>query len=260
MSDHQFALSGAALPGGDDLFGVWYAPPATPDVGVAFDASAPAAPAAPVWRIQLPASLDEAEAALETRRSALRRGEVDMATAEERLDRVGSAGGPAVAFDVTTGPEAELLGALSAAKAPVSFDVDADVGAAQDREREATRRDWRDFVAQVQDMVTHAARVETNVGETFVGYTEVDWTGDFETVWEPGVTPAHRRLHHESLHLTLAWRMAMLRLLVVVGAGAVRLAIRASVPGAQLTLLPAVYKYIREVVQELRQLPQPQIS
>jgi hypothetical protein len=59
-------------------------------------------------------------------------------------------------------------------------------------------------------------------------------------------------LHHEAVQLALGSRLALVRLLIVVGTGAATLALRLTVPGAQLLVLPAVWKFVRDVMQELR--------
>ena len=61
------------------------------------------------------------------------------------------------------------------------------------------------------------------------------------------------QLHLQAVHLALGSRIALLRLLIVVGTGAAKLALRLVVPGAQLLVLPAVWKFVRDVLRELRQ-------
>jgi hypothetical protein len=225
MAEYRFVLSGVTLPGAGDLFGIWDVPAVT---GVSFDAAAaPTTPfdrlrTPPTWRVQLPASPDDAQAVLDTQTRALQHSTSDLVQAEQRLAQVGAG----VSFDVTAAPEAELWAALNAIEAPVSFGLG---------RREET------------------ARIETEVGGTLVGHTSVGWTGDFDTLWEPDLTPQSMRSHHQAVHLALDSRMALLRLLIVVGSGATRLALRLSVPGAQLLVLPAAFKFVRDVLKELRQ-------
>jgi hypothetical protein len=59
-------------------------------------------------------------------------------------------------------------------------------------------------------------------------------------------------LHHQSVHLALGSRLALIRLLTIVGAGATKLALRLTIPGAQLLVLPAAWKFVRDVLEELR--------
>jgi hypothetical protein len=228
MAEYRFVLSGVTLPGAGDLFGIWDVPAVT---GVSFDAAAaPTTPfdrlrTPPTWRVQLPASPDDAQAVLDTQTRALQHSTSDLVQAEQRLAQVGAG----VSFDVTAAPEAELWAALNAIEAPVSFGLG---------RREETGDQWRAFLEQIRHVVSHCARIETEVGGTLVGHTSVGWTGDFDTLWEPDLTPQSMR---------------SLRLLIVVGSGATRLALRLSVPGAQLLVLPAAFKFVRDVLKELRQ-------
>ena len=245
-TDTRFALSGASLPGADDLFGVWEvrAVPSQGE-GLAFDASAPAAPAEPIWRVQLPASPEDAQAILDVQSLALQRSESDLWQAQQRLARVSEG----VSFDVTARPEAELWAALNAIEAPASFGP----SWREDSPQREIYRQWRAFLEQVRRLVSHYARIETEVGGMPVGHTAIDWTGDFDTLWETGLALPVMHLHHQAVHLALASRIALLRLLIVVGTGAARLALRLTVPGAQVLLLPAVWKFVRDVLKELRQ-------
>ena len=118
MAEYSFALSGVTLPEANDLFGVWTVAPKV--VGVSFDANAPAAPADPTWRVQLPESAEAAQSILQTQLDAIQRGESALAQAEQRLARLGHAG-EGVSFAVPAGPEAELLTALNTLQPSVSF-------------------------------------------------------------------------------------------------------------------------------------------
>jgi hypothetical protein len=100
-------------------------------------------------------------------------------------------------------------------------------------------------------MVSHYARVETEIAGARAGHTAIGWTGDFQTIWAPGVTPPSMQLHHQSVHLALASRIALLRMVAIVATGAAGLALRLSIPGGQLLALPAACKFVRDVVTEL---------
>jgi len=232
---YRFALSGVTLPEGDDLFGVW-------DVPTAADMSfAAGVPAEPVWRAQLPSSPADARSILEAQSYALKRSQSDLETAQRRMEQLGRG----VSFDAVSDPEAELWAAVNALESPVSFGL-------WGRKKQETHRGWNAFLEQVHQMVAHCVRAETEVGGILVGHTAVGWTGDFDTLWSPAVTTESMQLHHRTVHLALASRLALLRLLTVVGTGAAGLALKLTVPGAQLLVLPAVWKFVREVLKELR--------
>jgi hypothetical protein len=264
VAEYRFALAGVTLAGTGPLLGVWEVPPAAAEsFGV---------PAGATWRVQLPASPREAGALLEQKRLALRRSEVGLVEAERRLSRVAAVagGGPRIADPAGAaegavggrriadafgagegaagGPEARLLRALQAIEGPASFATDWHSGAEQ---RQVSQR-WRDFLGQACTLVSHAMCVETDVAGALVGRTTVGWAGDFDTRWEPHVAPLSMALHRQAVHLALASRIALVRLLIVVGAGAAKLALRLTIPGAQLLVLPAAWRFVQDVLKELQ--------
>jgi hypothetical protein len=252
VTAHRFALAGVALPGMDDLFGVWEVPSAA---AVSFDA-----PTEPAWRVQLSGSLDEAWAVLERKSLALSRSESSLVEAERRLSRLAAREGVSAgalppsgvggaSYGVARGPEAELLRALQAIEAPASFGPDWREGA----ERREVFEHWRAFLDRVSAVVAHYARVETEMAGALVGRTTVGWTGDFDVHWGPGATTSSMALHREAVRLALGSRIALVRLLIVVGTGAAKLGLRLTVPGAQLLVLPAAWKFVRDVLQQLRE-------
>jgi hypothetical protein len=246
MAENRPALSSVALPREDDPFGIW---DEVPGVGVSFGADASGAWAEPNQRIRLPASHDQALAFLDGRRRALERGTVKLGEAQQRMARVGEGwwDSEEVSFAALAGPEDQLRAVLNATQALPSFSL-----AQEDAEQKENRHQWRAFVTRVKHMIAHPTRVETQVGRTLVGYTAVGWTGDFDTRWQSGVAPQSMELHHRTLQLVLGKRAARLRLLVVVSTGAARLALQLTTPGAQLRVLPATWKFVRDVLKELQ--------
>lgn len=233
-----FALSGMTLPGDGDPFGIWETPG---EEAVSFDVDAPTEP---TWRVHLPPAPEDALALLKEKRSALRHGQSHLVKAQERLARLDAG----VSYDAPTGPEAALLRTLQAIEAPASFGPRWHEDAEQ---REVFQR-WRDFLGQIRKMVAHYAHVETDLGGSLIGRTTVGWTGDFETHWSETIDPQSMAMHQQALQLALESRLALLRLLSVVSTGAAKLALRLTVPGAQLLVLPAAWTFVRDVLRELR--------
>ena len=58
------------------------------------------------------------------------------------------------------------------------------------------------------------------------------------------------QLHGQSVHLALASRQSLIRMVTVIAGGAAGLALKLSVPGGQWMALPAVFKFIRDVLRE----------
>jgi hypothetical protein len=247
MAEYSFALSGVTLPGTGDLFGIWTVPNLAE---VSFDMQAAEVADEPVWRVQLPAALTDAQAILGAQSQTLKRSESDLFSAERRLAQLSLYGTEEadVAFAALPAPEAELLATLSDIESPISFEA---LGP-EEKERRETSSQWRVFVEQMRRMVSLYARIETEMGGALIGHTAVGWTGDFDTVWEADVTPDLMGLHHQSVQLALGSRLALIRLLTIVGTGATKLVLRLTVPGAQLLVLPAAWKFVRDVLEELR--------
>ncbi len=251
-SEHRFALSGLHLPGGDDIFGIWDASADGPVSYEAYEMRAAApAPAAPTWHIQLPDAPGAAQRLLDARDRALRRGTEDVQEAARRMMQIRptQASYALRAEGLALRPEDRLLDAVQALRSP-RFGV---------RERAApddAQAGWQRFLHDTANMFSYAARVETQIGAVPVGYTAVSWTGHYDTTWQQGVVPAQMNLHRRSLHLALAWRIALLRLVVVVGRGAAKIAARLAVPGPQQALVvPEVWRFVQDVLAELRALP-----
>ena len=247
-NDYGFQLPGISLPNGDDLFGIWQTQP--PDQ-VSFSGSSEKIPDVPVWRVQLPKEATEAQQLLAAHLAALDRSQVDIERANQRLEGMSTG----LSYATPAGPEAELLVALNALEAPVSFAM---AWTETSRLRETMDR-WRIFMKQVDRLISHYAHVETEIAGQVVGYTTVRWTGDFDTHWVIEASRSPMALHQQAVHLALATRVALLRLLIVISTGVAKLALRLTVPGAQILVLPVAWKFVCDVLRELRQ-SWPQIS
>ena len=246
MAEHSFTLSGAVLPGGDDPLGIWYV---SENHAVSFAAEA-SVPAEPTWRIELPESPVEAQAVLAGRTHAMELAQQDLAQAHQELDRLNPMAPSFSAAEEFLAQKNALLATVGGFQEPVSYTISSLPKKTQDQE---SYRQWHAFVDQVRQMITHYARIETVLAGSNVGLTTVGWTGDFATTWAPAATTTTMQRHRQSVHLVLDSRVAMMRIISVVATGAVGLAAKAAIPGGQVLLLPAVYKFIRDVLKELRQ-------
>lgn len=247
MDAAHFELTGVALPDGEDPLGLWdvAAPPPVLEA-VAF--SAQAAPEPPTWSIALPGDAAQAVAWLRRQQHALTLAQGDLARAESELRRFDPDG---IAFSSAAplGREKESLRrSLEAARAPVAFGR----APAETEDEATTRRQFEGFVAQVQRMLAQYARIETTLGGAPVALSSVSWTGNFTTRWPASAPPAHITLHRQAVQTALGSRLALVRLAAIVAGGAVGLTVKASIPGGQLLLLPAAWKFVRDVLKELR--------
>ncbi len=243
MDRYGFALSNMTFPDEDELFGIWEVPPVA---ATAFAAAGESEPAGPLFEAKLPAQPDEAVRLLRTREAALGLSLNDLAEAAERMNAVNAG----VSFAEIGGPEADLQRAMNAIYFPLSFAADE---TAQEEKRGLIGQ-WQAFVAQVHRMISHYTTVKTEIDGIPIGHTAVGWTGDFDNYLdeEPGLQ--YLDLHQKNVQLSLATRTAVIRLVIVISTGAVKLGTRMGIPGAQILLLPDAYKFVRDVLKELRPL------
>ncbi|MBN1246415.1 MAG: hypothetical protein JXC32_02100 [Anaerolineae bacterium] len=245
----HFTFSGLGLPEDEDPLGIWELVPSPPVVS---DGQAPfVAQEADAgdgeglrWRVDLPASLKEARSELSRRLAAARARQAQLDVVEQRLLQLG---GPQ-AYAVSSGPESDLMveaAALWAASTAYAGGYQGAVSYGLISEKADQ------LLRQFRRLVQYYARVETAVGGQLVALTAVDWSGDYETTWQDDVSVSDMDLHLDAVRLALASRQALVRLVGVVTSGALSLASKASVPGGQILLLPAVYNYVRDVLEEL---------
>ncbi len=258
MTNTPFQLSGFSIPGGKaDPFGMWEVAPVTS--GVSFSADVVIGPEEPIHWISF-ASPEEGLALLDVLQRELTEQQQTLTRLEQRLTQITQVGG-GVSFAAAgesapefAGAELELDAALQRLTAPVSYGLfDRKQQEAQEADLESTSK-WRKFLDQVRDMVVNYARVQTEVAGQPIGQTDVDWTGDFRTIWSPVVTTAAMMLHYHNITVTLQWRLGMIRLVGVVGAGAANIAVKLGVPGGQLLVLPAVWNFVQDALAEWRNL------
>jgi hypothetical protein len=243
MATHSFTLSGVVLPGDQDPLGIW----SVPERAVSFSAG-DSVPTEPVWRIELPESPEDIQAILADKDQALELTEENLAQVNRELVRLNPTVPSFAPSETFSAQKNALLAAVDEVQEPVSFGLLPE----KVRDQESYRQ-WIDLVEQVRQMVAHYARIETAIAGSNVGVTTVSWTGDLATTWESNVTPEDMGVHVRSVHLALASRIALMRLVSVIATGAAGLAAKAAIPGGQVLLLPAAWRFVRDVLRELRQ-------
>lgn len=244
----DFILAGTTLA---DPLGLWHS--AAP-AGTAFS-QVVAGPAEPLWTIRLEAEPEMATRALAEQQAILQQRCADLEAARRALTQVGSplsfAGGAEVAPPLV-GPTRDLEATLTRIRQPVAF---GGVGEpAPPAEREAAS-EWSAFVEEARRILAHYAHIQTEWNGTPIGLTTVNWTGDFRTTWTEPTGAAAQHLHLQAVETALASRAAWLQLIATVAGGAVGLAVKASVPGGQLLLLPAVWRFVRDVLAAWAAIP-----
>jgi len=267
MTASRFTLTGlrplegmSAVPG-EDLLGIWeltgpqvaaFAATAenmVPAEGAAAISLPPgAAEPGLIWRVELPAARREAKSELEARLIAEKVRQAYLKAAEKRLSDLQLG----LAYSAkTAGAESALLAEVMALRGSAVTYGAGDTGAISLLH---LYEQCEALVARFRRLVQYYARVETSVGGQPVALTIVDWSGDHNVIWQEGIGPLDMALHMDSVRLVLATRQAWLRLISVVASGALSLSVKASVPGGQFLLFPAVYRFVRDVLAELDQV------
>ena len=283
MMASTLSCAGLSLPDDRDPLGVWDLHTSRmgpgPSHGEAYAASA-AAEAPPearegrfnglIWTVAHPAGVQGRRASREAR-SMLRGQRVAVERRDRALDLVAprlTALSLMPAYDTRLGEhEAALLAEVTALQTSwgragigsVAMSM-AGEGAAALSHRQMFQQvermeEARQLLVQLRRLVYHWAWIETEVGGGRIALTTVDWGGDYQTTWLERVTQQQMDLHLDAVRLALASRHALLRLITVAVTGALELALKASVPGGQILLIPAVYRYVRDLLEELGDLP-----
>lgn len=204
---------------------------------------------APLWRVSLPADAVAAAAELAEAEGELARQAAAVAAAPVRLRALAVRGG-AASFGATAGPEARLQGLIgaSAGRAGASLSTGGD----GQGELQAAQERFGAFVQQVQDAVGNLAVVETRLEGRLVARSSVSWTGDLRALLGAGLAVAELELHRRSLGLATATRVALLRMFAVVMRGAAIVAVMASSPAGVVYALPAAWRFVDDILQEVR--------
>lgn len=116
---------------------------------------------------------------------------------------------------------------------------------------QSAREEFDAFVRRICELVSHYAVIETTSDGTVIARTLVGWTGDFKSLWRRDLTPEQVRLHERNVRAALARRAALIRLMGVISVSAAKIALRLATPGAQLLVLPALWQFVRDVIEEL---------
>ncbi|HEY5867114.1 MAG TPA: hypothetical protein VI542_16450 [Candidatus Tectomicrobia bacterium] len=242
-----------------DVLGLWAAVQAAPAAAVSFDAATVASPAMPLWHVDLAADANLAATSLASGEAHVRASQEALALAEERLKAFVAARTTAPAFAISSAavpsalPEAELLVWLQdTQEGAVSFGL----GDWLHGGWEETTEQFQAFVNRLLQSLAHYTAVETAVQGQLLGRTTVSWTGDMDTVWQPGLDPTSAMLHQRALALALASRDTWMRMVVVVARGAITLSVLLTTPGGAILALPAAWKFVQQVLSELEKYPQ----
>jgi hypothetical protein len=240
---------------GPKVLGLWETLPRTPSAATAFDLTSTTVAPEPLWRARLPSDLNLAASQLTVGEARLQTSRKALNAVPDRLNGLFLTHTTGSSFDVSSAvkglaqPEADLLVSLQLIQdgaATLGFGLGDKLTAAWQH----TSQDLQEFGDQVLQSIAHYARVETYVGDQFLGRTAVSWTGNVRTIWRDGLRLEQAQLHQRTLALVLSSRNILVRTLVAAIDGAVKLSLLMAVPGGALLALPTAWKFIADVLAE----------
>lgn len=243
MSEVRFTVGGIDV-AGPELFGLWTAAPETVHFG-----GAEAADGETRWRVALPDDQDAAAGALRARSAALRTTVAGLEQAGREIRGMS----PDVSFGTPASAAQrrlrESLRAAAQAESAVAFGVVDRLRLPENWSENVA--EFNGFLVRLGNLVRPGLEVESVVGKRPVAVTRVGLDGDQRTTWHVVAAAA---LHRDTLRLALETRKMLLTLLVRTVGGAAILAGRFVVPGGAIVALPATYRFIRDVVADVRRL------
>lgn len=147
---------------------------------------------------------------------------------------------------VETGPDAELVAAIRMAQVGTR-------GVVGDAARGAITAVQTRLWAMI-DAVRHAARVETrDAAGRLVAVSAMGWGGDCSSVMGPELTPDDLDRHRRRFAASAGQRRGRVRFVMVVVTGLAR--VSAAVAAGGVAALPALYRYVEQVLDAFDDLP-----
>ncbi len=221
----------------------------------------------PVWRADLPADLEAAQAKVADSERRLHLAEQALRQVDERVEAFVRVQSAAVSFDVAAEPaalpEREAARFLAGLRGEPPASPSDEVSSFGLGDTFATAREqWpqvaENLRAQLQRLIrtlTHFAWVETAQGGQTLGRTAVQFQGGFDTIWFQRVTPPQSVLHQRTLRISLLSRTTTLRLVMLVMGNAPKLAaLLGSGPLGTVAALPVAWKFVNDILDEVRRL------
>lgn len=207
----------------------------------------------PTWgRLASPADLGPALAPArlaEARLTAARIGESTAAPTWGRLAPSADLRAPLVPGRAA---EARLIAVLTGGTAALELDQlawSAEPSAAS-AERDPGR--LAQLLDRVADLARGRARIETRVEGALVAQSITTLSGDTELWTAPRLSLGGARLHARSVAVAVRTRHAWARIVTLTVRGAGRLVVL-GLPGGVLSAVPLVWRFVRDVLRELRQ-------
>lgn len=209
-----------------------------------------------IWKLDLPASLPAAESELLFLEHQIKSTQKTLDEIPERIGRAGyqaskaAAGELSFQFQQIPAPEAELFDLLGGMIPPLTG-VSFGISGKSRLDWEKVSREFEISLNRIKMMLTKFALVETSIQGKVIGRTVVGWSGKTETSWHPASETEQFHIHKRSLQVALASRYLLLNMLLVSAQSAAKLSTFLAVPGGAIMALPAVWKYISQILKDL---------
>ena len=103
------------------------------------------------------------------------------------------------------------------------------------------------------------AWVEMRMADQLIARTKMGWSAS-HTIWIKAISGEQMSLHKRTLKTVSITRNLQLRLLLTVTVGAVKMAPLMVTPGGTVLAVPAVYEYVKKILNSVKQLQSMQSS
>lgn len=196
------------------------------------------------WALDLPDDPEAAEAVFAEMERRIAAVDAALDTVPERIDAASDRAQRPARTSFTLGAE-DADGALVAELRPRPQRTSFGIGDTLSAQADAIKIRLEALV----DSVRHAAQVETRVAGRVMARATVGWGGDARLIMAPDIAPETLAEHERTLALAVRVRQSRLRFVVSILSGAAGVA--AQVAGGGAAALPAVYRFVKRVIDEL---------
>lgn len=235
---------------------IWEIDATSSEQDLSFDSPSLADTSQLVWKLDLPESSPAAERELESLEGEIQSANKVLEEIPHVIERIGHqrsksrSGDLSFQLEQLPAHEAELfdlLNELSPSDVGLSFGFPGK----SKLDLQKAAQEFENFLDRVKKMLTHFALVETSVQGKVIGRTLVSWSGKTESSWQSTSSTQQFYLHERSLQAALASRYLVINMVVISAQSAARLSALLAIPGGAVLALPAVWRYITRILNQL---------
>jgi hypothetical protein len=260
--------------GSSDPLGLWDTTPQAVSFGV--DEENTPESIGPVYRVNFSDNLEDSNTALaenlasfERMKAALDQVPTQLNGLVRRVQEKQHKAAPGVSFAMAdlqpeSGPEGQLLSLLAISDSAalsgtgpqgVSFGVMADAS----QVLRPAKAKFESLLEQVDREVLHFAWVEMKIAGQIIARTKIGWSAS-HTIWIEAISIEQMAMHMRTLKVVSLTRHLKLHLLLTVAIGAVKMAQLMVTPGGAVLAQPAVYDYVKKILDQVKQIRSTQLT